>query len=243
LRGILRFHRGDLQARADLCRRAVAWARQANDPTLLVATLATCGSTFHYTHQPQQALQTYQQALPALEQASPLARSSLLMKLAAASARLRQEREARHHLFGTYRIFPARPWEDEAALFADCGEPSLCLWDSLTSLALSQNMSEDKHTARMYRNMAWDALDLCRGPHPLAVISQRNHVEILILQARITVALDDLERFSVCLPPAVTAMKALDSEQRRREAGSVYWLAREHWPHEERVSDLAELFL
>jgi len=29
----------------------------------------------------------------------------------------------------------------------------------------------------------------------------------------------------------------------RQEAIAVYWQARHHWPHEERFSDMAELFL
>jgi hypothetical protein len=38
-------------------------------------------------------------------------------------------------------------------------------------------------------------------------------------------------------------MKALGSQRRRQEAIAVYWQARKRWPHEIRVSDLAELFL
>ena len=54
----------------------------ADDPTLLVAVIATAGVTFHYTGQPTLALQAYQEAFPALDQASPLAQGSLYMKQA-----------------------------------------------------------------------------------------------------------------------------------------------------------------
>ena len=243
LRGILAFHHNDLQAHADYCRRGVQWARQAGDPTLLVATLATCGSTFHYAGQPLLALQTYQEGLELLDRASPLAQGSLLMKLAATYAQLGREREAKHTQYRTYRLFPPHPADDPAFLYADCGEPSLCLWDGLTHLALSKICTVDNRTAQMHVRLAWELLDLFGGAHPRFVVSERNHVEILIQQARTAVALDDLERFIASFSNAVTGAKVLGSERRRREAIAVYWQARTSWPHEERVSDLAELFL
>ena len=243
LRGILAFHRNDLQARADYCRRGVQWARQTGDPTLLVATLATCGSTFHYAGQPLLALQTYQEALNLLDQASPLAQGSVLMKLAATYAQLGQEREAEHSLYRAYRFFPPHPADDPAFLYADCGEPSLCLWAGLTHLALSKTCPVDERTAQMHRRLAWESLDLFGGTHPPFVVSQRNHVEILIQQARTAIALNDLERFVASFSNAVTAAKTLGSQRRRREAIAVYWQARTSWPREERVSDLAEQFL
>jgi tetratricopeptide (TPR) repeat protein len=243
LRGILAFHRNDLQARADYCRRSVQWARQAGDPTLLVATLATCGSTFHYAGQPLLALQTYQEGLELLDRASPLAQGSLLMKLAETYAQLGQAREAEHSLYRAYRYFPPHPTDDPAFLYADCGEPSLCLWDGLTHLALSQTCTVDERTAQMHLRLAWESLDLFGGAHPRFVVSERNHVEILIQRARTAMALDDLELFIASFSNAVTGAKTLGSQRRRREAITVYWEARTSWPHEERVSDLAELFL
>jgi tetratricopeptide (TPR) repeat protein len=243
LRGTVAFHRGDLLARADFCRLGVQWARQAADPTLLVATLATCGATFRYTGQPEQAIQTYQEAMPMLNQASPLAQTSLLIKLAEAYAQLGQKQEAEQSLSRAYKVFPAHPWEDDAALFADCGEPSICLWDGLTHLALSRTASADDRTARLHLRHTWDMLDLYGGTHPPFVVSERNHVEILVHQAATAVALDDMDLFTSTFADAVTAMKALGSQRRRQEAVAVYWQARKRWPHEIRISDLAELFL
>lgn len=243
LRGILAFHRNDLQARADYCRRGVQWARQAGDPTLLVATLAICGCTFHYAGQPLLALQTYQEALELLDRASPLAQGSVLMKLAETYAQLGQEREAEHSLYRAYRYFPPHPADDPAFLYADCGDPSLCLWDGLTHLALSQLSPADERTAQMHLRLAWESLDLFSGTSPRFMVSERNHVEILIQRARTTIALNDLERFIACFTSAVAGTKTLGSQRRRREAITVYWQARAWWPHEERVSDLAELFL
>ena len=243
LRGILAFHRNDLQGRVDYCRRSVQWARQADDPTLLVATLATCGGTFHYAGQPLLALQTYQEALGLLDRASSLAQGSLLMKLAESYAQLGQEREAERSLYRAYRLFPPHPADDPAFLYADCGEPSLCLWDGLTHLALSQIPPAGDRTAQMHVRLAWESLDLFGGAHPRFVVSERNHVEILIQRARTAMALDDLELFIASFSNAVTGAKTLGSQRRRREAVSVYWEARTSWPHEERISDLAELFL
>lgn len=243
LRGILAFHRNDLLARTDFCRLGVQWARQTTDPTLLVAAIATYGATFRYIDQPQQALQTYQEAVPVMEQASPLAQASLLIKLAETYAELGQKPQAERSLSHAYKVFPAHSWEDPAALFADCGEPSICLWDGLTHLALGRTSSADERTARLHLRHTWDMLDLYGGPHPPYVVSERNHVEILVQQAATAIALDDLDLFTTIFSDAVTAMKALGSERRRQEAITVYWQARLYWPHEKRVSDLAELFL
>jgi len=243
LRGILAFHRNDLLARADFCRLGVQWARQAADPTLLVAAIATYGATFRYTDQPQQALQTYQEALAGLDQASPLAQASLLIKLAEAHAQLGQKPEAERSLSRAYKVFPAHSWDDPAALFADCGEPSICLWDGLTHLALSRTSSADERAARLHLRHTWDMLDLYGGTHPPFVVSERNHVEILVRQTETAIALDDLDVFTATFADTVIAMKALGSERRRQEAIAVYWQARKHWPREARVSDLAELFL
>ena len=243
LRGILAFHRNDLLARTDFCRLGVQWARQATDPTLLVAAIATYGATFRYIDQPQQALQTYQEAIPALEQASPLAQASLLIKLAETYAELGQKREAERSLSRAYKVFPAHSWDDPAALFADCGEPSICLWDGLTHLALSRTASADERAARLHLRHTWDMLDLYGGTKPPFVISERNHVEILVHQTETAIALDDLDIFTAIFADTVTAMKALGSERRRQETIAVYWQARRHWPGEKRISDLAELFL
>jgi tetratricopeptide (TPR) repeat protein len=243
LAGILALHRNQLAAREAYGRRSLHWARVADDPSLLVAVIATFGATFHYSGQPTLALQTYQEAVPSLEQASPLAQSSLLMKQAEAYAQLGLQREAERSLNRAYRLFPPHPREDPAFPYADCGEPSLCLWDGLTYLALSKTQTDDEPVAHRLARRVWETLELCGGAHPPFVISKRNHLEILNHQAETAVLLDDLELFTSCLTEAVTGAKALGSQWRRKEAVSVYWQARHHWPHEDRVKELAELFL
>ena len=243
LAGILAFHRNHLAAREEYCRRSMHWARVADDPTLLVAMIATTGATFHYTGQPTLALQMYQEAFPSLDHASPLAQGSLYMKQAEAYAQLGLRKDAERSLNRAYRVFPPHPAEDPASFYADCGAPSLCLWDGLTHLALSRAQADDERAAHRLARRAWDALELCGGAHPLVVISERNHLEILNHQAETAILLDDLELFTAFFPQAVSRTKTLGSQRRRKEAIAVYWQARQHWPHEERIKDLAELFI
>lgn len=243
LAGILASHRNQLAAREDYCRRSLLWARVADDPTLLVAVIATAGVTFHYTGQPTLALQMYQESYSSLDQASPLAQGSLFMKQAEAYAQLGLRRDAERSLNRAYRVFPPHPAEDPASLYADCGAPSLCLWDGLTHLALSKAQANDKQAALRLARRAWDALELCGGAHPPVVVSERNYLEILNHQAETAMLLDDLELFTTFFTQAVSRTKTLGSQRRRKEAITVYWQARQHWPHEERIKDLAELFL
>lgn len=243
LAGILAFHRNQLAAREEYCRRSIQWARDADDPTLLVAVMATAGVTFHYTRQPLQALQMYQEALPALDQASPLAQGSLYMKQAEAYARLGRRQEAERSLNRAYRVFPPHPADDPAFLYADCGAPSLSLWDGLTHLALSRAQADDERAAQRLARHAWEALELYGGVHPPVVISGRNYLEILNHQAETAIALNDLELFTTVFMQAVSKGKTFGSQRRRKEAITIYWQARQHWPHEECLKDLAELFL
>ena len=243
LAGILASHRNQLAAREEYCRRSLHWARVADDPTLLVAVIATAGVTFHYTGQPTLALQMYQESYASLDQASPLAKGSLFMKQAEAYAQLGLRRDAERSLNCAYRVFPPHPAEDPASLYADCGAPSLCLWDGLTHLALSKAQANDERAAHRLARRAWDALELCGGARPPVVISERNYLEILNHQAETAIVLDDLELFLAFFPQVATRARAFSSRRRRKEAIVVYWQARQHWPHEERIKELAELFL
>jgi tetratricopeptide (TPR) repeat protein len=243
LGGILAFHRNLLAAREEYCRRSVRWARLAADPTLLVAVIATAGVTFHYTGQPTLALQIYQEAFPTLDRASPLAQGSLYMKQAEAYAKLGLQHEAEQSLSRAYRVFPPHPSEDPAFLYADCGAPSLCLWDGLTYLARSRTQGGNKRVAQGLARRAWEAFELCGGTRPATVISERNYLEILNHQAETAIVLDDLELFLAFFPQVAGKAKAFSSQRRHKEAIAIYWQARRYWPHEERIKELAELFL
>lgn len=243
LAALLAFHRNDLAVRREYCQRSLQWARLADDPSLLVAVLATAGSTFHYTGEPSLALRIYQATLPWLDQASPLAQSSLYMKQAEAYAQVGRRQEAEASLDHAYRVFPPHPVADPAFLYADCGGASLCLWDGLTYLALSKSVAENGSAARRFAQRAWEALELCGGPQSLPIVSERNHLEILNQQAATAIVLDDLDLFLAQFPQTIHKVTAFESQRRRQEATSIYWQARRQWPDEMRVKELAELFL
>ncbi len=242
LAGILVSHRNNFRQCALYCQRAVQLAEEAQDSTLLVAALVKLGVTFYYADQPQQAGAIYRQALTSCQGVSPLLQCSLSMKRAAVFAQFGQEQEAMRLLEEVYRAFPSHPERDPAFLYADCGVPSLSLWDGLTHLALGES-NAGRSAAPSHLLRAWETFAPFGGAQPSLVISERNRLEILNHQAITATYLGDLERVEAYLIQGILGARHLGSSHRYAEAIECYRLARTRWPNEIRIQRLASWFL
>ena len=230
LAAILAGHRDDLQERQSHCEQALSFGNIAEDRNLQVAALRQLALTYDYKERPRKALQTYEQALPHLNEVSPLLRSRMYAGLAGSYAQFEREQEALRCIRQAYESFPEQPEADPTFLYADCGYFTLVLWEGLMYLDLQQPKDADKVFTRI------------DGLQPKLRVPERVRIEFLNYQAETFVALRDMERSYAYLEAAVKASLALGSERRYTQAGEVFQKMCVVWPHETRVKTLRELF-
>ncbi len=75
------------------------------------------------------------------------------------------------------------------------------------------------------------------------VVPERIRVEIINHQAATAIAQGDMELFQAYFQAGVQGAKALGSDKRMQEAITNWKAARERWPHEQRVLELADVLL
>src|SRR5262249_5344126 len=120
------------------CKQAVEYSGLAENPNLSVAALKHLATKYHSAKYHLLTLQTYQEALPLLDQVSPLLRSRIYLGLALSYAKCQQEQEAIHYLGLAQDTFPEYPEGDPGFLYADCGLSSLNHYGGLISLEFNQ---------------------------------------------------------------------------------------------------------
>ncbi len=217
-------------------RHAIRFSLLAKNQQVRTVVLVGQASNYFNRVKPAEALDTYQQAFPLLNQVSPLIQSSFYVKRAAAYALQGQAQQARADLKQAQACFPDYPEKDSGFLYADFGLPSLFLWEGLTHLELARHGDASPQEA-------WDAFAQVEGTDPRMIVSERNRIEIVNYQTQAAILLGDMDRFCTYLQRGIEGAKTLSSVRRRQEALDNYRLARERWPHETKVSDMAELFI
>jgi DNA-binding SARP family transcriptional activator len=241
--GILASHHLAWSANRQCYEHGIQYGQLIEDHSLQTSVRVKLASTFFYLTNPSaspiKALDIYQKTLSFVEGSSPLTRSNFYVKLAGSYAQDGREHEARENLASGYSCFPAHPEHDPAFLYADFGPSSLILWKGLTLLELARH-----GYARPQE--AWDAFTQTEGASSASKtseVTQRGRVEIINHQAGTAIVMKDLDLFCDCLKKGVGGARQLGSAMRLQEATYYYWQARKQWSQEQRVKDLAELFI
>jgi DNA-binding SARP family transcriptional activator len=236
LAGILALHQLHWGKREQHYRHGLHYGQLAQDSSLLTTIHVKLADTYIYLKDPMRALPICQEVLPAIKDVSSLTQSHFYVKQAAAYALHGQEQEARKSLDNAHVSFPAHPEDDPAFLYADFGTSSFFMWEGVTLLELARHgLAQPKE--------AWDAFVQVEGPHPRIIVSERSRIEIVNHQAETALVLEDLNTFCEYLQRGIEGARRLGSARRQQEAIENYWQARKQWPHEQRVKDLAELFI
>jgi DNA-binding SARP family transcriptional activator len=231
LASLIGLHQNDLLKRELHCKHAVTLSQVTQDKNLQVATLMWLAVTYYYSKHPTKALQTYQEALPDINAATPLIQGCLYVRMSNAYAQCGQEQEAVRCLRLAQAVFPEIPENDPSFLFADGGQFTLTLWEGLTRLDLDQPRE------------AWNALAQIERLPSTIIVPERMRLEITNHRAEAAVALGNLELFCDYIEAGVIGAKNLGSERRYNEAFGVYKLAKRLWRNEPRVKELQDLFV
>lgn len=212
------------------CKQAILFSRIAENRTLEAAALKHLAVKYFDLKYPLKTLHTYQEALPFINEISPLMKSRIFLGLAAAYAQSGQEQEALRYFAMSQEIFPEDPEADPAFVYADCGRSSLNHYGGLIYLELDQPQK------------AWEVFSEVEALKQKIVIPERTIVEIVNCQAEAAVAQRNLELASAHLKTGLVGAIKLKSERRFAETFAVYKQMRFVWPHEPEVKALAELF-
>lgn len=228
-------HRNDLHARERYCEQALQFGSLAHDHNLQMAALKQLALTFEYKDRPGAVLQTYQKAIPYLNELSPLLRARMYAGLAGAHAQCGQKlggqaEQALRALALAYESFPDKPEDDPSFLYADCDYYTITLWDGLVHLDLDQPEAARK---------AFERID---GLQPKIKLPEKVRIEFLNYQAETFTRLGELEQACIYLEEAAKASLALGSERRYNESVEVYKEMRIVWRNEQRVKTLGDVF-
>lgn len=212
------------------CKQALEYSRIAEDRNLEVAALKHLATKFTSAKYPVKTLHTYQEALPLVDQVSPLLRSRTYLGLALAYAQCDQKQEAFRYLGLAKDTFPEKPEDDLGFAYADCGISSLNHYGGLIYLQFNQPKE------------AWKIFAGVERLKTKIVVPERTIIEIVNCQAEAAVVQRDLELACAHVQAGVAGAVKLKSEKRFNDTLSVYKQMRLIWPHEQPVKALAELF-
>lgn len=209
--------------------QALQYAEIANDSNLRVASLVRQGNLFFSLKRPLQTMQKYQEAIQRSSNASPLITGQAYIGLAEAQARLGRKEEAEQMLGLALDTFPEHPENDLHFAYTHFNHFTRINFEGLMYLHLNQPKK------------AWETFAQIDKDVPLSLVPQR--VELLSRQALTSVALGDLEQSCSYVELALTSALKIGSDLRYNEVCETYLQMQFKWPHEQRVKELADLFV
>ncbi len=224
-------HRNNLLERLRLSEQALLYGELANDVNLQVVALRQIAISFDCFRRPDRVLQTYQRALPHLHATSPLLRACIYADISGAHAQLGQQQEAYRFIGMAYDHFPEHPENEPSYLHTICRYASLIFWEGLNHLLLAQPQQAEA---------IFTKIDGIQSPLPNP---ERNRAEVLNYQVETFIALGNMEQACRYLEAALQAATTIGSRRRFQETVTLFQQMRTTWPYEQRVQQLADLFM
>ncbi|MBX5457867.1 MAG: hypothetical protein IRZ31_13280 [Thermogemmatispora sp.] len=232
----LAWNRLDSSGRFLHLRAALQTSRRLGDASLLIALLSYQMNTFTHARQPERAQLLLQEAARVEDQATPLARTLLLSSAALAYAQQGRVRET-HTALEQLQEQQALASEEDPLLAVIEGRPFLP--EAKAYLELAQGLHAQGRSDIRLLERAWNLLTAL----PWESLSLRVQVETMTWQARVALAEKDLERCALCLLQAAQEARVLQSGRRLQELRATWQAAKEVWPSERRLLELADLLL
>jgi transcriptional regulator with XRE-family HTH domain len=225
-------HHNDLQARQRFSEQALLYGDLAQDHTLQVAALRQLAATFSYLKLPQQVMQTYQRALPSVENVPPLLRSCIYAALSGVFAQFQQKQDAYHFIGLAYESFGEHQGDEPYFLRAINASQNLLIhWDGKNHLLLGEP-DKAEHVF-----MQLDVLD------PTMKLPKRIRVEAINNRARMFIAVGNMEQACMYLEVAMKTAIEIGSRLRLQEVATTFQSLKSTWPSEKKVQELGDLFL
>jgi tetratricopeptide (TPR) repeat protein len=242
LLGLVAHHRLRFSERVTHCQRAVTFAQEANDPLLLLKALTQLSSALYSENRFAEILHVLQRAKQVLaETISPvpsILQSRVVADLARAYASQGQKQKALAAIGEARTLFPSNQEEMPVFLAADEGLALLILYEGWVSIDLGRSEQKREH----YQRAAQALAEIEHFPQALFV-PERIRVEITNRRAQAAIALGNLDAFCHYTQQSAASFSTLKSAKRRQEALENWQAARQRWPKEPGVLELADLFL
>ncbi len=223
-------HRNELLGRLRHSEQALRFGKLADDLNLQVVALRQVAISFDYLGHPDYVLHAYQQALPRLDDVSPLLQACIYADLAGTYTQLHQEKEARRFLDLAYEHFPQHQENEPDFLSTICRYATLILCEGLYCLSIGQPREAESAFARI------------DGIHPKTPLPERIRLDLLNCQAEAFWILKDLEQAHLYLETAIQASIILGSERRLRESYTLFQQMQQTWQKEPSLMRLQQLF-
>ncbi len=230
LSSIIAAHHLNLEEKVLLCQQAVNYARQANIPTILAASLLELAVAFQYNNNPAQALQTYQEALLYSDQMSPVLQARTYAETGFALAKHGRKQEALFYVGLAYDTLPDHPELDPNFALSDfCTQGTLSLYSGLI------------HLEREKPHDAWNGFEKFKS-YSTTLVPERIRLEIVNHQGRAALLAKNLDAYAACLNDGLAGAIVLKSQKRYNEALTFMQQVPSTWLREPQIRHITEQF-
>ncbi|RAQ94803.1 hypothetical protein [Thermogemmatispora tikiterensis] len=233
-------HRLQLQRRWQLCQEAVILSRLTGDPALEVKALTFQASASFHLERWNEMESAYEAANQVKGAVPSLLQVKTLLGLARAAALRGQEAEALQRLRHAQALFPEAQEQDFLPAFLALDESHwlLVVFDASIRLTLARYLEHQAHYQQVEALLA-----------PLTTSQQTDEIpdrlQLVLWHQRAQAALGegDLERFCATVQETAARLQRLPSQKRKQELINTWRRARQQWPSERRLLELADLLL
>ncbi|QBD74601.1 hypothetical protein EPA93_00770 [Ktedonosporobacter rubrisoli] len=232
----------NLERRLACCKRAVEYARLAQDASLLCMALIHTGYTHYYLGQLEKMLSSYQEAALYLAFLPPILQSKLLAGLAHAQARNGEEQQSQTALRLARESLPEKSEPMPSFVAADCGIFSLILDEGKTHFVLGQHKAGK--VANEHYQRSEDALAQLETLPTSLLVPERFRVEMLTQRATTALYRGDREAFGVYFEQSIRGANELGSHKRSQEVEDLYQIvssAAHPWHTDAALRELKDL--
>lgn len=225
-------HRHDLQARLHCSEQALLYGEIAQDDTLQVAAFRQLAVTFNYLGLSHKVMQTYQRALPHVDNVPPLLRACIYAALSGVCAQFQQRQDAYHFIGLAHESFGAHQGDEPDFLRAINASQNLLIhWEGKNHLLLGQPSLAEKVFLQL------DVLD------PQMKLPKRIRAEAINNRAAMFIAVGNMEQACAYLERAVEIAAEIGSRLRLQETAATFHTLKRKWPNEKSVQALGDLFI
>ena len=211
--------------------QAFMYAKNAENIDLQASVLVRLGNLYFHRKQSLYSLRAYQQALPLLDNVSPLLRGRVYAGLAEVFAMRNQEQEALSYIGLAHDYYPTQPEHDPAYPYTHISQYSLYVFgEGQTRLYLNQPKEAQKTFTYVEKHLLTSEPDML------------SRVDLLYYQTEASCMLGDLESSCAQVQAAVELAKNANSRLYYTKILATYQEMRKKWQHESKMNELEELF-
>ncbi len=230
LHTLLGYHTENVYVAGAHAQNAVTYSKIANNPDLIVASLAMHSLVLYYADRPEQALEKCTEAEQYLEKTTYAVQSYLYRRKAACLAQLRQDKQALDTWDLAQETYHLHPSSEIPLSYAEHNEIEMFLWEGITRSHIDQH------------NTAIATLERLNPRESVSVIPERIRTgflnNLVFAELRKPAQKRDLERCITLWQEAAQSATSLQSELRYNEVIHAYVELAAAFPGETRLKEL-----